>query len=121
MFVAMALEIIVIAWSIISCIGEFFCNLQQLTICHLAFCFPACFTLVTLVNAVATICLIVAVSLYGGKNSQSIGNIPNSTKDFGQLSNIGYSFWLGVAAAIVMCFATLFGSVTALIASITPF
>ncbi|KAI6184503.1 hypothetical protein M3Y97_00603500 [Aphelenchoides bicaudatus] len=106
MFVALILEVVIIVWSVVSC---------------LCFCFPACFLLVTLVTALATICLVVAVSLYGGKNSESIGDLPNSTKDFTQLSNVGYSFWLGVAAAVVMCFATLFGSVTALISSITPF
>jgi len=106
MLIALILELVVIAWSIISCI---------------AFCLPACFSLVTLINAVATICLIVAVSLYGGKNSESISSIPNSTKNFSSISNVDYSFWLGVAAAVVMCFATLVGSVTSLIASLTPF
>jgi hypothetical protein len=58
MFVALALELIIIAWSLISCC---------------LFCFPACFSLVTILSAIATVCLIVAVSLYGGKNAESIG------------------------------------------------
>ncbi|KAI6179258.1 hypothetical protein M3Y98_00591100 [Aphelenchoides besseyi] len=106
MFVALILELVVLVWSVFSC----FC-----------FCLPSCFSLVTLIAAVSTVCLIVAVSLYGGKNSEQIGSIPNSTSDWKTESNVGYSFWLAVAAAGTMCLATLIGSVTSLISTLTPF
>lgn len=48
MLIAIILEIVIIAWSIISCI---------------AFCFPACFSIVTLITAIATICLVSIIKL----------------------------------------------------------
>lgn len=103
MIIALAFEIIILAWTVLSCI---------------CFCCPNLYPLLTIITAVATACLVVAVALYGGNNSNSTGiqgiaitDTINSTLSLGAfindninrgapvafdddtLQNVGYSFW----------------------------
>ncbi|CAD5210960.1 unnamed protein product [Bursaphelenchus okinawaensis] len=112
MFAALILELIVLIWAVFSC---------------LAFCLPNCFPLITILCALATACLVAAIAVYGSKNKDTSNSFSdlnlttNVTKDWDNLVNLSYSFWLAVAAAIVMAVATLVSAVTSLIAAVTPF
>ncbi|CAD5215381.1 unnamed protein product [Bursaphelenchus xylophilus] len=112
MFIALIIELVILIWSVFSC---------------LAFCLPSCFPLITILAGLATACLVAAIAVYGSKNKNSttalsdLNLTTNVTKDWDQLLNLSYSFWLAVAAAVVMAVSTLLAAVTSLISVVVPF
>ncbi|KAH7699672.1 CRE-CLC-1 protein [Aphelenchoides avenae] len=84
MILAIIVEVAILIWSVLSCF---------------AFCYPSLFYPLPMLSALATIFLLVAVAVFGGKNSAEVRSD----------SDLGYSFWIGVVALIVMFLATIVG------------
>lgn len=118
MIVALIIELVVLIWSLMS---------------YSPACRTGLFYPVPILTLVAAILLVVSVSIFGfnysyymGGNPQFSFNYPVNPQQvynpaaanagvlgaFSQV-NLGYSYWLAVAAAVVMVVATLLSCVTA--------
>lgn len=102
LMLALATELIIVVWAVLSCF---------------AFCLSSLFYPLPFLTGAAATFLVVAVSIYGANNGHQI-NVPASAGQFNTQSNVGYSFWMGVAASVAMILATFLGCITAAVGGI---
>uniref|UniRef100_A0A1I7YZF2 Lipoma HMGIC fusion partner-like 2 protein n=1 Tax=Steinernema glaseri TaxID=37863 RepID=A0A1I7YZF2_9BILA len=95
MILALIFEIFILGWAIVS----FF-----------AFCCPSIFAPLPVLCGMATVFLIIAIAIYGAKNHDKIGIVQEMSQPH-DMNQIGYSFWIGVFATIVMALSTIIGCV----------
>ncbi|KAK0395926.1 hypothetical protein QR680_001489 [Steinernema hermaphroditum] len=96
MILALLFEIFILGWAILSCF---------------AFCCPSIFAPLPVLSGLVTIFLIIAISIYGAKNHDKIGHAPQNNAQMSNVDQVGYSFWIGIFALIVMALATIIGCV----------
>ncbi|KAI1728590.1 tight junction protein, claudin-like domain-containing protein [Ditylenchus destructor] len=103
--IAFVIEIIVLIWSVMSL---------------MAFYTPSMFYPLPILTGLAAALLIAAIAVYSAEENQTIsaGEAPPSS--INSESSVGYSFWIAVAAMVVMVVATFFGCIVAAISGNTP-
>uniref|UniRef100_A0A914CZ37 Uncharacterized protein n=1 Tax=Acrobeloides nanus TaxID=290746 RepID=A0A914CZ37_9BILA len=105
MVLAFLVEIAVLVWAVVSC---------------LAICCPKLFYPLPTLCSFATIFLVIALTIYGVKNKDQIGSAPKNEQDWNQTSDVGYSFWMGIAAIIVMAIASIIGFIASFTSKVMP-
>ncbi|KAH7700980.1 CRE-CLC-1 protein, partial [Aphelenchoides avenae] len=105
MIIAILIELVVLVWAVISC---------------LACCCPELFYPLPILCALATVCLIIAMSIFGAKNKNEIKDVPDNKGEWDSQSNIGYSFWVGIVALVAMAIASLVGAVVSMASKYAP-
>uniref|UniRef100_A0A914UMI0 Uncharacterized protein n=1 Tax=Plectus sambesii TaxID=2011161 RepID=A0A914UMI0_9BILA len=106
MCLALIAEVAAFAWSFVTC---FMC------------CCKSCLTPpLPILTAIATICLLVAVILFGVKHKDQINSIPTNVGQLETKDNVGYSFWIAIVAVILMAVDTVIGVLLTKSAKVSP-
>lgn len=51
---------------------------------------------------------------------KNLGSAPKNEQDWNQTSDVGYSFWMGIAAIIVMAIASIIGFIASFTSKVMP-